>query len=287
LGIDLSIKIYALTIFPYKGLILRTHIGILVIGNEILDGIVLDTNSQWIINRLKALRFQVKEKMTVRDDLSEISRGIRILVANNCNLVFTTGGLGPTHDDKTLEGVAKAYDLPLEINIEALNIVTRQYSAFHERGIINSKEITEPRRKMAFLPLGSVPLDNRVGGAPGVLLIIEDLQIISLPGVPGELMWIFDNQIIPLLKNKVEGAFAEKIIFLPLRDESTLAPIIDEVMDDIPDVYIKSMVKPYGESGIRLWISANGQSQLEVEERVNRVAILLIDRCRKQFSNKI
>jgi molybdenum cofactor synthesis domain-containing protein len=262
---------------------LATNVGILVIGNEILDGIVLDTNSQWIINRLKALNLQVKEKITVRDDISEISRGIRMLVANSCNLVFTIGGLGPTHDDKTLEGVANAYDLSLEINMEALNIVTRQYSSFHERGIINSKEITEPRRKMALLPLNSIPLDNRVGGAPGVLLSIEDLQILSLPGVPGELMWIFDNQIIPLLKNKVEGAFAEKIIFLPLRDESTLAPIIDEVMDDIPDVYIKSMVKPYGESGLRLWISANGESQLEVEERVNRVASLLIDRCKNQF----
>ena len=103
-----------------------------------------------------------------------------MLVANSCNLVFTIGGLGPTHDDKTLEGVANAYDLPVEINIEALNIVTRQYSAFHERGIINSKEITEPRRKMACLPLGSIPLDNRVGGAPGVLLSIEDLQIVNI-----------------------------------------------------------------------------------------------------------
>ena len=96
-------------------------------------------------------------------------------------------------------------------------------------------------------------------------------------------MWIFDNQLLNLLKKRVEGAFAEKIIYLPLRDESTLAPIIDEVMEDAPDVYIKSMVKPYGESGIRLWVSARGQSQIEVEERVNRIANLLMTLCEERL----
>lgn len=264
---------------------LTTQIGILVVGNEILDGIVLDTNSQWIINRLKALNLHVKEKVTVRDEVPEIAKGLRRLVADGCNLVFTTGGLGPTHDDKTLSGVAEALGLPLEVNEEALSIVTRQYSILHQRGVIEMAEMTEARRKMAVLPRGARPLDNRVGGAPGVLLDIEGAQIVCLPGVPGELIWIFDNQLMSLLKQRVEGAFAEEIIFLPLRDESTLAPIIDDVMRDIPDVYIKSMVKPYGESGIRLWISARGQSQAEVEERVKRVANLLMTLCEERLPN--
>lgn len=262
---------------------MTTQIGVLVVGSEILDGLVLDTNSQWIINQLKAMNLQVKEKMTVRDDVKEISRALRRIATNGCNLVFTTGGLGPTHDDKTLMGVAMAFDLPLELNDEALSIVTRQYSELHQRGVIEDSEITEPRRKMAVLPKGARPLDNRVGGAPGVVLDAEGAQIISLPGVPGELMWIFDNQLLSLLKGKVEGAFAEEVIYLPLRDESTLAPIIDDVMKDVPEVYIKSMVKPYGESGIRLWISAGGQSQAEVEERVNRVANLLVRRCEERL----
>ena len=264
---------------------MTTKIGILVIGNEILDGLVLDTNSQWIINQLKALNLQVHQKVTVRDEVPEISRALRRLVSNGCNLVFTTGGLGPTHDDKTLLGVANAFERSMELNDEALEIVTRQYSDLHKRGVIQNSEITEPRRKMAVLPRNAKPLDNRVGGAPGVLLDVEGAQIISLPGVPGELMWIFDNQLLSLLKGKVEGTFAEEVIYLPLRDESTLAPIIDDVMKDVPGVYIKSMVKPYGESGIRLWVSAGGQSQSEVEERVKRVANLLIKRCKEQLPN--
>lgn len=262
---------------------MTTQIGILVIGNEILDGIVLDTNSQWLINQLKALNFHVSEKMTVRDEIQAISRAIRRMLSAGANLIFTTGGLGPTHDDKTLAGVAMAFELPIELNDEALKIVTRQYTDMHQRGVIATGEITEPRRKMAILPKSAQPLDNRVGGAPGVVLDIEGAQIICLPGVPGELMWIFDNQLLTLLKGMVEGVFAEEVVYLPLRDESTLAPIIDDVMQDVPGVYIKSMVKPYGESGIRLWVSSSGQSQAEVEERVHRVANLLVKRCEEQL----
>ncbi len=258
---------------------MTTQIGMLIVGNEILDGLVLDTNSQWMINRLKALSFDVKERVTVRDEVAEIARALRRLVADGCDIVFIDEAMRKAHDDKTLNGVAQAFGLPLELNEEALGIIVRQYRDLHSRGVIDDAEITDARRKMAVLPRGARPLDNRVGGAPAVLLGFDGGHVVSLPGVPGELMWIFDNQVMPLLKKRVEGVFVEKIIFLPLRDESTLAPIIDEAMRKAPDVYIKSMVKPYGESGIRLWVSARGQSQAEVEARVERVANLLIQLC--------
>ncbi len=251
------------------------RIGILVIGNEILDGIVLNTNSQWIINRLKPLNFNVKESITVRDDTSEIAKALNRLLDDGCDLIFTTGGLGPTFDDTTLQGIAEALNLPLEVNEEALKIVTRQYREFHKQGIVDTAKITDARRKMAILPRGAKPLDNKAGGAPGVLIQKKDSVIIALPGVPKELIWIFDNQLLPMLKLMIDGAFTEKIIHLPLKDESTLSPIIDEAMKKVPDVYVKSMVKPYGEKGIRLWISARGENQSEVEERIQRVANIL------------
>ena len=262
---------------------LTTQIGILVIGNEILDGLVLDTNSQWLIKQLKTLKLHVSERITVRDEVVAISKAIRQMISSGDSLIFTTGGLGPTHDDKTLSGIAMAFELTLELNEEALKIVTRQYAEMHQRGVIETGAITESRRKMAILPKGARPLDNRVGGAPGVVLDVNEAQVICLPGVPGELMWIFDNQLLSLLRGRMEGSFAEDIIYLPLRDESTLAPIIDEVMNDVPGVYIKSMVKPYGESGIRLWISASGESQDEVEAKVSRVANLLVKKCEERL----
>lgn len=259
--------------------------GLLVVGNEILDGITLDTNSQWIINRLKPLGITVYETFTARDDLQAIGTALNRLIDDDCNLVFTTGGLGPTHDDMTLQGVAKGLGLPMELDQASLDIVTRQYRVLHEKGIIGSGTMTDSRRKMAILPRGSKPLDNKVGGAPGVLLEARGATIICLPGVPLELKWIFDEQVTPILKEMVRDAYAERIVTLPLRDESTLAPIIDQVMAEAPSVYIKSLVKPYGEEGIRLWVSSLGGKKDEVEARVSEAVDRLVELTREKLPN--
>jgi molybdenum cofactor synthesis domain-containing protein len=257
---------------------------ILVIGNEILDGIVLDTNSQWIIQQLKSLNFDVKETMTVRDETVEISRAINRLNEDGCTMVFTTGGLGPTHDDLTLKGVAEAFEIPLELSEPALAIVRRQYKTLHEQEIVDSEEITDSRKKMAILPKGSTPLDNQVGGAPGVLVIQKDLRIFCLPGVPKELKWIFENEVKSLIGTEADGVFTEKIIVLPLRDESMLAPIIDEVMEGCGDVYIKSLVKPYGVKGIRLWLSVRGDNMKELKDRLDEAERYLLELTEKRLS---
>jgi len=248
-------------------------VGILIVGNEILDGIVLDTNSNWLVSRLKAFALHVKEFMTVRDEVPEISKGIRRMIEDRCELVFTLGGLGPTHDDKTLRGVAAAFDLPLELNEEALRIVERQYKTLHGRGVVETSEITEARKKMAFLPIGAKPLDNRVGTAPGVLLERRETTVICLPGVPVELRWIFDNEVSEMLRGKVRGIFKEQIVAVPSRDESSLSPVIDRIMAQFPGVYIKSMVHvpEEGTHSIRLWVSAQGDAKEEVESRLSRV----------------
>ena len=172
----------------------------------------------------------------------------------------------------TVKGVAEAFGLPMEINEDAMEIVTRQHIELHKRGIIHSSDLTEARIKMAILPRGSKALDNRVGTAPGVLLEREGATVILLPGVPAELMWIFNNQVMPRLAAQVDGFFYEETFSLDLRDESILAPVIDESMRIVPGVWIKSLVKPYGEVGIRLWISARGDSKQEVKARVEKAS---------------
>jgi len=255
---------------------LTSLVAIITVGNEILDGIILDTNTRWMIERLKPLGLMVKEVMTVRDDVSEIAKAINRAAVDGCGLIITSGGLGPTHDDMTLKGVAEAFHLALEVNEEALAIVARQYASLHDRGIIDSEEITEARRKMAVFPRNARPLDNRVGGAPGVLLCCSGVEVVSLPGVPHELMWIFDNQLVPHLSERLDEVYYEEVLSLPLRDESTLAPLIDEVMRRVPGVWVKSLVKPYGERGIRLWISARGTEKAELEAKVKKAAEILV-----------
>ena len=257
-------------------------VGILVIGNEILDGVILDTNSQWIIQQLKPLNYTVIETITVRDNTHEIAKAINRMRMDDVELIITTGGLGPTHDDMTLLGVAEAFNIPMELNQVAYDIVKRQYTHYYDEGIVDTPEITDARKKMAILPQDSKPLDNKAGGAPGVLLQREDVTVVSLPGVPSELKWIYENQLKPILQTKIHGHYYEKIIHLKLRDESTLAPIIDKAMKTDQEVYIKSMVKPYGEAGIRLWISAHGENIEVIKNRVEKIADLLTELTKDQ-----
>lgn len=257
-------------------------VGILVIGNEILDGVILDTNTQWLIQQLKPLNYTVAETITVRDNTTEIAHAINRMKNDTIQLVITTGGLGPTHDDMTLRGVAEAFDLPMKLNEHAYEIVERQYKLYYERGIVDTPEITDARRKMAIFPEGAKPLDNRAGGAPGVLFEENGFAVVSLPGVPSELKWIFENQLTPILRKRARGHYYEKIIHLNLRDESTLAPLIDKAMETDSEVYIKSMVKPYGEAGIRLWVSCHGENTEEIRTRVEKIAELLIELTRDQ-----
>lgn len=258
------------------------YVALIVIGNEILDGLVLDTNTQWITNRIKPLGFFMKERLIVRDEISEIAKAIKRAVEDDCNIIITSGGLGPTHDDITLEGVAKAFNLSMELNVDGELIVQRQYEDLYRKGIIESADLTASRRKMAILPKGAKPLDNRVGAAPGVLLENGSITIICLPGVPHEFMWIFDNQLMPIFSRQIEGVYYEESFSLPLRDESTLAPLIDETMKVVPGVWVKSLVKPYGEHGIRFWVSARGVDKDEVEKRVHSASETL-----KQITKKL
>lgn len=243
-------------------------VGLLTIGNEILDGIVLDTNSNWIELRINTLGAEVKRLVSVRDSLEEIGFGLDFLM-NSCDVIITSGGLGPTHDDMTLKAIALYLKRNLIENPTAASIVKRQYKMLYEKGIVETPDYSESRRKMAFIPENSVTLDNTIGGAPGVRIDEENTTIFCLPGVPKELKSIFDNSVIKWFEKMSQAKYFEKVMEFPERDESVFAPFIDRTMRKFPKVYIKSMPKTYGSSNVlRVWISARGDNLTELQEIV-------------------
>ncbi|MHA1863098.1 MAG: competence/damage-inducible protein A, partial [Candidatus Thorarchaeota archaeon] len=140
-----------------------------------------------------------------------------------------------------------------------------------EKGIVQSPDMTEARIKMARIPEGGVPLDNRVGGAPGVKLEAGNSTIFSLPGVPAELQFIFKDSVVPWISKRVTQKFYEQVVEFGMHDESTFAPAIDVVMNKHPDVYVKSMPKTYGTSkSLRVWISGRGENLEEITEKVKK-----------------
>jgi len=219
-------------------------IEIICVGNELLIGKTLNTNAQWLAKRVTTLGLSIRRITIVGDDIDEISSAVREAIQRNPRFLITTGGLGPTFDDKTLEGLAKAFECKLEINKEALTMVKEKYRKYAEEGKMEKAELTPPRVKMAKLPEGAKPLFNPVGTAPGVVMEHEGATIVALPGVPSEMKAIFDGSVAPLLR-QVAGdvTFFETSMEATGVIESEMAPLIDQVMCDNPYVYVKSHPK--------------------------------------------
>ena len=211
---------------------------IISVGNELLIGRTINTNAAWLGRKLTFLGFEVERIVTVPDSIDDIAEEVSRALGR-AKVVVTTGGLGPTYDDVTLEGVAKALGLPLEVNSEALDMVKRFYEA---KGL----ELTEHRVKMARLPRGAKALPNPVGAAPGSLVEAGGSVVISLPGVPSEMKAMFEEHVEPYIKRLaprlqvVECSI--RIVGVP---ESSLAPIIEKAYKLSPRVYLKSHPEGY------------------------------------------
>ena len=211
---------------------------ILSVGNELLLGNTVNTNASWIAANVTSLGGAVLRVTTVPDNLKEISDAIRESLRRKPDFLITTGGIGPTFDDMTFRGIAKALKVPLRVDKNALAMVREHYARrFPNRKI----SLTRPRRKMAQIPVGAVPVRNPVGTASAVRLIVGRTQIFCLPGVPKEAKAIFRASVSKAIRARSGGVrFAERWLGVRGIIESSLAPIIDRVMRNWPGVYIKS-----------------------------------------------
>ncbi len=218
---------------------------IISVGNELLIGHTLDTNSHWIAKRFTKFGWTLQRITVLRDSLAAIKDGVTGALGRKPDLLITLGGLGPTHDDMTLKGVALALNKGLALNLEALAMVKARYNALEA-----STGLTRFRRKMATLPEGAQPLPNPIGTAPGVTIKVGTTRLVSLPGVPSEMKAIFNGSVVPMLRSSRRTAPEEVSIGLVGIIESALAPALDRTRRAFPGLYFKS--HPRGrEGGIR------------------------------------
>jgi molybdenum cofactor synthesis domain-containing protein len=228
---------------------MSTNIGasfeLLFIGNELLIGKVLNTNSQWLTRNITLLGGTCSRITVVRDKIEEISRVVNEILKRSPRFLIISGGLGPTYDDMTLEGLSRALNKPLRVDKTALSWVTQKYQELKNKGLIEDSSIIPSRTKMATLPLTSKPLPNPVGTAPGVLISKGETKIICLPGVPSELEAIFEDSVKKeIIKEVGERCFVESTFMVKGIGESAMAPIIEDVMMKYsPYVYVKSHPK--------------------------------------------
>jgi nicotinamide-nucleotide amidase len=255
-----------------------TRVEIIAVGKEILRGQTLDTNSSWLAKRITALGGMVGRIVIPDDDVSAIAKEIKTSFGNHARVIITTGGLGPTFDDKTLAGIAEAIGHPLALHPKALEIVTRRYKELWEQGFVEQPEITPAREKMAYLPQEAEPLDNPVGTAPAVSLTSPEWVIFALPGVPKEMQAIFEQTIIPRLQSLLGAeVYLEETMNTGLGDESIIAGLIEQVMREVPGTYLKSKATGFGKDvGLEVVITAAGADKEGIKNKVQEAKRLLL-----------
>ena len=256
---------------------MANHIEIIGIGNELLIGKIANTNAQWLAKRITTTGLTVSRMTVIGDEVAEISKAILEGLKRKPQMIITTGGLGPTFDDKTLEGTGKALKHPLKVNSEAMKMIKERYHQYAQEGRFEEEvELTPPRVKMATLPENGKPLHNPVGTAPGVLIKCDNTSIIALPGVPSEMEAIFDESVQPMLKKMAGNAvFYETSMAVDGIMESALAPLIDKTMHDNPYIYIKSHPGQRGEGKphLELHLSTTAQDSQTAKKRVTKALL--------------
>jgi nicotinamide-nucleotide amidase len=252
-------------------------IEIVCVGNELLIGKVVNTNASWLGKRATSLGAMVKRITICPDDVQEMAVVFREAMSRKPNFIVSTGGLGPTFDDKTLQGIAEALGVKVAVNEEALRMVQEKYVAYAKTRDIGVPEMTGPRLKMATIPEGTVPVQNPIGSAPGIRVDLKGLVLFALPGVPREMEAIFEASIAPLLRQASgDVCFYEKSIFAGGIMESNLAPLIDITMHDNPLVYIKSHVQTEeSRPHMELHFYTSGKPSEHCEMRLGKAAAQL------------
>jgi nicotinamide-nucleotide amidase len=180
---------------------------ILCVGTELLSGITLNTNADWLCGEITNVGGIVRRVTVVRDDLSEISSAARESLAREPSIVITTGGLGATYDDMTLEGIAVALGKKVMIDVMAIEMLKKSY-AMHKL----HQEMTDSRLKMATIPERSTPIQNPVGTAPAIMDQAGGITIFCLPGVPSEMKAIVKShpKNMIYLKTHPRGYYRKK-----------------------------------------------------------------------------
>jgi molybdopterin-biosynthesis enzyme MoeA-like protein len=241
----------------------------LCVGKELLIGKTTNTNAVWLGARLFGIGTMIDRILTVTDSLDEISSGLLELLGRKPDFIIVIGGLGPTPDDMTLKGVARALGAKVKLNPEALRLIRKHYVKTGRSGM----EMTPPRRKMAMLPEGSAPLANDEGTAPGVRMERAGSVIFCLPGVPHEMKSIYTNSVHPEISRKTGRLYTSKVVMqLEGVFESVITPDIAEALEEHPSAYIKSHPK-----GLR-----NGKPHVELD-----LVVIWPDRNRSESESSV
>ena len=243
---------------------------VLTIGTELLIGQVVDTNSTWLGQELNALGIEVLEKRSISDHREMIMSTVEDLT-KKVSFIFITGGLGPTKDDITKKTLADLLGVGTEFHEETY---TKISNYFKGRNI----EMKEAHRLQCFMPIGAVLLTNNMGTAPGMWMEYKDTIIVSMPGVPSEMKYIFNNDLKAKLQaDRMVSEIFHRTIHTAGIGETMIADLIPDIESNLPKGISLAYLPGIGQ--VRVRISGNPEKDEGIKELVMDVA--------KQIENRI
>ncbi|MBL7775250.1 MAG: CinA family nicotinamide mononucleotide deamidase-related protein [Saprospiraceae bacterium] len=251
---------------------------LLTIGDEILIGQIVDTNSAWMSRQLNLRGFRVHIKSSVSDTPGAIIDGMEY-AARHADVVIMTGGLGPTKDDRTKSTLAQYFSSDMAFHQETYDRIAAYFSKIN-------RPLPDSSRIQATLPTAALILPNKVGAAPGMWFEKAGKIYISLPGVPFEMQYLMEAEVLPRLTARFPGApLAHRTLLTAGAGESLIAKRIEDFEDQLPAHIQLAYLPSLGQVRLRLTGTGEGattpekQTQLEreLEQKKTELQALLPD----------
>jgi nicotinamide-nucleotide amidase len=235
---------------------------IITIGDEILIGQIVDTNSAWMGKQLSDIGIQVHQITSVSDSREHILIALKE-ASQRASVVLITGGLGPTKDDVTKVTLSEYFNAPLVFNDEVFLDVER---LFKMRG----RDVSAINRKQAEIVSNCTPLRNEVGTAPGMWFDENNVIYVSMPGVPYEMKHLMKNHVLPRLKLRfITPIILHRSILTQGIGETILAEMIETFENNLP-AHFKLAYLP-GAGMVRLRLSATGVNEDEIKAEMDQL----------------
>lgn len=241
---------------------------ILSVGTELLFGQIVNTNAAFLSQQLNLLGFDVMYHYTVGDNPKRLQEMIQVAF-QDCDLILTTGGLGPTQDDLTKEIVCRTMGDQMNLHQPSMDRLVAYFKK-------QNREMTENNKKQAYLPSKATVFDNDAGTAPGFALERDGKHMICMPGPPREMMAMFTGKVLPYLEEKSEST----IYYRMLRAfgigesmlETKLLPLINEQTDPTLATYAKE-----GECSLRIASkrASRQEAKLAVDDMLEQVKAIV------------
>ena len=244
---------------------------ILCVGTELLLGDIVNTNAVYLAKELAKLGINVYHQAVVGDNPERLKASLKEALSR-CDLVITTGGLGPTCDDLTKETAAEVLGLPMEENAEEFQHIKEYFKKIN-------RTMTDNNRKQALIPKGAVILKNGFGTAPGILAENNGKFLALLPGPPREMRPMFDNELAPILKKYTGKTLVSRTIHIFNVGESSVESKLKDLMNSLEN----PTLAPYAKDGeVLLRVTAAAESTEKGYEMIEPV----IEKVREIIGNE-